>query len=333
MSARIVLTRALPPVATEMLAASGAVAVPSSSEPLSREALLGLVEGADAVVSQLYDVIDCDVLDAAGPQLRIVANVAAGYNNVDVSAAEARRVAVSNTPDVLTDATADITLGLILMAMRRLGEGERLLRRGQAWRWDLEFMLGTSLRGRTLGVVGFGQIGRAVATRARAFGMRVVRASARGGAVVPDTGADGDLVQLLALDDLVATADVVSLHCPLTPETRHLIDERRLALMKPGSYLVNTARGPVIDEAALVTALRAGRIAGAALDVFEHEPAVSPGLVELENVVVVPHLGSATREVRDAMAELAAANVVACLAGEPLPTPVRTVTPTWIGRE
>jgi glyoxylate reductase len=321
MSPRIVLTRPLPPTASAMLAEVGDVVAPEGVEPLSREALLSLVAGADAIVSQLYDVIDAEILAAADGRLRLVANVAAGYDNIDVAAAEARGVAVTNTPGVLTDATADITVGLILMVMRRLGEGERLLRRGDDWSWDLEFMLGTSLRGRTLGVVGFGQIGRAVAVRAKAFGMQVVRASARPGAAPSPDGAPADVAEL-SLEQLLAAADVVSLHCPLTPHTRHLINAERLGLMRPGSYLVNTARGAIVDETALVQALRAGHIAGAALDVFEHEPRVTPELLELENVVAVPHLGSATREVRDAMAELAASNVVACLAGRALPTPV-----------
>lgn len=327
MSSRIVLTRPLPPTASAMLAEVGQVVAPGDIQPLSRADLLSLVSGADVIVSQLYDVIDEEVMLAAGGQLRLVANVAAGFNNIDVPAAEALGVAVTNTPRVLTDATADITLGLILMVMRRLGEGERLLRRGDSWSWDLEFMLGTSLRGRTLGVVGYGQIGRAVADRATAFGMQVVRASARPGAE-PSSSAH-DEVPLVSLEELLTTADVVSLHCPLTPETRHLINAERLALMRPGSFLVNTARGPIVDEEALVAALRQARIAGAALDVFEHEPAVTPELLEMENVVVVPHLGSATRDVRNAMAELAAANVVAGLAGRPLPT--RVSSPTRMG--
>lgn len=323
MSERIVLTRPLPPSARAILEAAGEVVAPDGIEPLAPDAIRRLVPGATAIVAQLYDTIDGEVLDAAGEELRIVANVAAGYNNIDVAAAKARGVAVTNTPGVLTDATADLALALILTVTRRLGEGERLLRRGEPWSWDLEFMLGTGLRGRTLGVVGWGQIGRAVADRALAFGMRVVHASARPDAEPRGEG-DPPGGAATSLDELIRTADVVSLHCPLTPETRHLINAERFAAMRSDAFLVNTSRGPIVDEEALLAALREGRIAGAALDVFEREPAVTPGLLELENVVAVPHLGSATRETREAMARLAAENVAAYLAGRTPPTPVWT---------
>ncbi|MFT4009024.1 MAG: D-glycerate dehydrogenase [Nocardioidaceae bacterium] len=320
-AARIVSTRPLPPAAREILDSAGEVIAPDGIEPLTTGQLRELVGGADAIVSQLYDVIDGEVMDIAGDQLRIVANVAAGYNNLDVAAARERRIVITNTPGVLTDATADVTLGLILMVTRRLGEGERLLRRGDSWSWDLEFMLGTSLAGRTLGIVGFGQIGRAVAQRAQAFGMRVLHASARPGAALRHNP-EASSVEVTTFDELLATSDIVSLHCPLTPDTHHLMDAARLAQMRPDAYLINTARGPVIDEAALLAALRAGHLAGAGLDVFEHEPEVSAGLLDLENVVAIPHLGSATREVRNSMAELAASNVAAVLRGGTPPTPV-----------
>jgi lactate dehydrogenase-like 2-hydroxyacid dehydrogenase len=256
----------------------------------------------------LHDRVDAAFLDAAGDRLRVVANVAVGYDNVDVDACGARGVRATNTPGVLVDATADLAIGLLLAATRRLGQGERLIRSGTAWAWSIDFMLGRGLRGKTLGIVGYGDIGRAVAERARAFGLEVVFTRRSGGGV--------------SLGELLERADFVSLHVPLTEATRHLIDAAALARMKPGAYLVNTARGPVVDEAALAAALRDGVIAGAALDVFEHEPEVHPDLLELENVVLVPHLGSATVETRTAMAELAAANVVAVLDGREPPTPI-----------
>jgi glyoxylate reductase len=302
---RIVVTRRIPEAGLEILQAVGEVSLSPEDRALEPAELHRVVAGADAVVTMLHDRVDAAFLDAAGPQLRCVANVAVGYDNVDVEAAAAREVIITNTPGVLTDATADLAMALILAVTRRLGEGERLLRERRPWTWNMFFMLGTSLAGKTLGIVGPGQIGRATARRAEAFGMDVVYAGRSGG-----------------LDELLASSDVVSLHCPLTPETRHLIDAERLAQMRPSAYLINTARGPVVDEPALVQALRSGVIAGAGLDVFEHEPEVHPGLLELENVVLAPHLGSATIETRTAMAVLAAQNVAAVLSGEPALTPV-----------
>jgi glyoxylate reductase len=227
--------------------------------------------------------VDAALLDRAGPELRIVANYAVGVDNVDLVAARARGVVVTNTPDVLTRATAEHTLALLLALVRRVVEGDRLLRRREAWRIEPTFMLGRGLAGRTLGIVGEGRIGREVVRLAEALGMRTVTA-----------GRDD------ALDDVLA-ADVVSLHVPLTEATRHLIDEAALNRMQPSAVLVNTSRGPVVDEDALVRALRAGTIAGAALDVFEDEPRVHPGLLELDNVVLTPHIASATHEAREAM--------------------------------
>ncbi len=225
----------------------------------------------------------------------------------------------TNTPGVLTDATADIAFALILMATRRLGEGERLIRAQQPWNWHMRFMLGSGIQGKTLGIVGLGQIGAATARRARAFGMGVVYSGRRRA----DEALERELdARCVTLDELLATADVVSLHCPLTDETRHLITAARLRQMKPTATLVNTTRGPVVDEGALAVALRDGVIASAGLDVFEREPEVHPDLLELENVVLIPHLGSATVETRAAMGELAARNAIAVLRGEEPPTPV-----------
>jgi glyoxylate reductase len=317
--ARIVVTRRIPETALDLLRAAGEVWLSPHDRPLQPAELHAAVAGADAVVTLLHDRVDDPFLDAAGPGLKVVANVAVGFNNIDVAACASRGVVVTNTPGVLTEATADIAFALVLMVTRRLGEGERLVRSGGTWTWSMFFMLGAGLQGKTLGIVGLGQIGCATARRARAFGMEIAYAGRRRAdpAVEAELGA-----RLLPLAELLAEADVVSLHVPLNDRTHHLIDTAALRRMKPSAYLVNTTRGPVVDEAALVDALRSGAIAGAGLDVFEHEPDVHPGLLGLENVVLIPHLGSATIETRTAMAVLAARNAVAVLAGEPPLTPV-----------
>lgn len=319
MRPRIVVTRPIPAPALDLLAPAGELWVSAEDRPLSVTELHEAVAGADAVVTLLHDRVDDAFLDAAGPALRVVANVAVGVDNVDVDACRARGVVATNTPGVLTEATADLALALILMATRRLGEAERLVRRGERWSWSMTFHLGRGLQGATLGVVGLGQIGTATARRARALGMEIVYTGRRRASpeVEQELGA-----RFTTLDDLLRTSDVVSLHCPLTPETHHLVDADALRAMKPSAFLVNTTRGPVVDEGALVEALRAGAIAGAGLDVFEREPEVHPGLLELEQVVLLPHLGSATIETREAMALLAAENVVAVLRGHAPPTPV-----------
>lgn len=293
-------------------------------EPLTQADLVARLQDKDGVVAVLTNRFDRATIDAC-PRLKVIANVAVGYDNIDVEAAAARGIVVTNTPDVLTDAVADLTIGLILAIARRLVEGDRLIRRG-GWRgWTLDFMLGTEIRGKQIGIVGPGRIGRAVAARAAAFGMRVAFAGRRSeGRIGYGSGLDAPL---MPLDALLNTSDIVSLHAPLTPATRHLIDGTALARMKRSAFLINTARGPLVDEAALVWALRDHVIAGAALDVFEDEPAVHPGLLELENVVLVPHLGSATRETRTAMADLAVRNVVAVLTGQPPLTPVPPAAP------
>jgi glyoxylate reductase len=311
------VTAALPGRAPEMLAAAGEVRSGRDAERLERADLLALVEGVDVAVTMLYDRVDDELLEAARSGLRGVCNVAVGFDNVDLAACARRGVVVTNTPGVLDDATADIAFGLILAATRRLGEGERLIRAGRPWRWGMGFMLGHDLRGARLGIVGLGGIGSRVAHRGRAFGMEIAYASRN-----ESPHAAALEATRLDLDELLATADVVSLHVPLTPEARHLIGARELALMKATATLVNTARGAVVDEAALAAALREGVITAAGLDVFENEPQVHPELLELENVVLVPHLGSATVETRAAMAELAARNAIAVAAGEPPPTPV-----------
>lgn len=310
---RVVVTGRIPETALEKLRAEHEVDAWSGPESIGREELLRRVAGADAVVSLLTERIDAELLDAAGPQLKVVANVAVGYDNIDVPACTERGIVATNTPGVLTEATADIALGLILAATRRLGEGERLIRSGQAWKWGMFFLLGSSLQGKTLGVVGMGGIGQATARRAKAFGMEIVYQSRS----EIDPGIAAELgARRVELDELLAISDIVSLHCPYGPATHHLIGAEQLAAMKSSAYLVNTARGPIVDEAALAAALRDGQIAGAGLDVFENEPTVHPGLLELENVVLVPHLGSATVETRTAMAMLAADNALAVLSDE-----------------
>jgi len=315
MAARIVVTRAIPEPALARLREAAEVELSEADRALEPDELHALVAGAEGVVTMLHDRVDGAFLDAAGPQLRVVANVAVGYDNLDVEAARERGVVVTNTPGVLTDATADLAIALLLAVTRRLGEGERLIRSDTGWAWAIDFMLGASLQGKRLGIVGYGAIGRATAARARAFGMEIVYHQRR-------EAEDAGDATFLPLDELLATSDAVSLHCPLTPQTRHLIDAAALRRMQASAYLVNTARGPIVDEAALVAALSDRVIAGAALDVSEEEPAVHPGLLGLDNVVLVPHLGSATVETRTAMADLAARNVVAVLGGEPPLTPV-----------
>ena len=304
----------------ELLRDAEALWMSPHDRPLTDDELRAAVNGADAVVTLLHDKVDGDLLDAAGPQLKCVANVAVGYDNIDVAAATERGVVVTNTPGVLTDSTADLAMALILMVTRRLGEGERRIRSAKPWSWDMFFLLGTSLAGKTLGVVGLGAIGRATAQRARAFGMEIVYAGPR--RVSDEAEAELGGARRVSLMQLLSTADVVTLHTPLTPETRHLIDSTALRQMRSDAYLVNTSRGPIVDEAALVKALRLREIAGAALDVFEEEPNVHPGLLEFENVVLIPHLGSATIETRTAMAVLAADNALAVLRGEKPPTAV-----------
>jgi glyoxylate reductase len=272
-----------------------AVAIPNARVEIP-EQFVGVarcdLSDADALICLLLDRIDASVL-ARAPKLRIVANCAVGYDNVDVAACTAAGVAVTNTPDVLTEATAELAFALILAAARRLPEGEHLIRAGAWPGWRLDQLLGVELAGKTLGIVGMGRIGRAVARRAEAFGMRVIAAGR------------GD-----SIDDLFAAADVVSLHCPLTPATRGLVDPRRLALMKPSAILVNTARGALVDEGALVDALRAGRIFAAALDVYAHEPEIDPRLLDCPRLILAPHIGSATTETRTQMAQLCADAVI-----------------------
>ena len=309
----IFVTRKLPASVIAKLESVGSVEVYSGEGSITPEELRAAVVGKQGLVTMLTERVDAALLDA-GKDLKVVANVAVGYNNIDVPACRARGVICTNTPDVLTESVADFTWALILAITRRLSEGERVVRRHEWKGWAFDYMLGTELRGKQLGLVGLGRIAKAVAARAGVFGMRVAYSS-RSEASLPGA-------ERMSLDQLLVTSDVLSLHVPLTPETTHLIDKKALARMKRSAYLINTALGPVVDEEALAWALQQRLIAGAALDVYEREPIIHPDLFPLENVLLVPHLGSGTTETRTAMAELAVDNVVAVLSGRPPITPI-----------
>jgi lactate dehydrogenase-like 2-hydroxyacid dehydrogenase len=300
----VLLTRRIPSSVFSRLEAACDVDLHDGPGAIEPKELKRRLAGKQGLICVLTDKIDGDVVDAA-PDLRIVANIAVGYDNIDLPAVKARGIVVTNTPDVLTEAVAEFTWGLILSLTRRITEGDRLVRRGGWHGWALDFMLGSELRGKQLGVIGRGRIGRAVAARAPAFGMNAVFAK-----------------HDMSIDELLISSDVISIHTPLTAETRHLIDRRALARMKRTAFLVNTSRGLVVDEAALAWALGERLIAGAALDVYEREPDVPREFWSFENVVLAPHLGSATRETRAAMADLAVRNVIGVLAGEPPITPL-----------
>jgi glyoxylate reductase len=316
---RLFLTRRIPDPGLVLIREAFAVSGGEEDRPLERDALLRGVAGADALLCLLTEAIDGPVMDAAGPQLRVISNMAVGVDNIDVAAATARGILVTNTPGVLTDATADLAWALILSTVRRVVEGDRMVREGRFELWSPFMLLGRSVAGATLGVVGMGRIGQAVAKRALGWDMNVIY-TRRSGPLPAGQAPPGARWEFRpGLDELLREADIVSLHVPLTPETRYVIGARELALMKPGSYLVNTARGPVVDEAALVEALRSGHLGGAGLDVYEREPELAAGLAALPNATLLPHLGSATVETRGRMAQLAALNAVAAVRGEPVP--------------
>jgi glyoxylate reductase len=303
----------------DALARIGELRVAPQDGPIGQEQLEAGVSTAVALVSMLTDTVD-DALLQRAPQLKIVANYAAGTNNIDLAACWRRGIIVSNTPDVLSQATAELALGLMLDVCRGMTRGDEALRQGGFPGWGPVYRLGRGLQGQTLGLVGFGSIGQELAKMVRPLGMTVLYH--RRHRLSPDREA-ALAASFCPLDELVSQSDIISLHCPLTPETRHLFNADRLGRMKPGSVLINTARGPVVDEAALVQALKDGPLAGAGLDVYEREPEVHPGLLDLPNVVLLPHLGSATAQAREAMAHLVVQNIQAVLEGlEPL-TPVK----------
>jgi lactate dehydrogenase-like 2-hydroxyacid dehydrogenase len=318
---RILLTRRWTDEVERYLAERFEVTLNDSDVPMSADALRSAMREHDALCPTVTDRIDDSVLSAEGRHVQLIGNFGVGYNHIDVEAAKRLGIRVSNTPDVLTDTTADLAMLLLLMTTRRAGEGERELRAGRWTGWRPTHLMGQSLSGKLLGLIGFGRIAQATARRAHhAFGMRIAyngrrRASA---AVEQETAAEF----IDSVDELVATCDVISLHCPGGASTFHLINAERLRLMKRSAVLINTARGPVVDEAALVAALAEGRIAAAGLDVYEDEPRVHPGLLALENAVLLPHLGSATLETRTAMGMRVAQNLEAHFAGMPLRDPV-----------
>lgn len=310
---RVLVTRQLPEGALDPLEGYELVGPLPEDTPLRHDDLVAAVRDVDAVVCVLTDPIDAEVIRAGVPRLRVVATVSVGYDNVDVAAATEAGVVVANTPGVLDETTADLTWALVLMASRRASEAERDLRSGRWQGWALTQYLGRDVHGATLGIVGYGRIGRAVARRASGFAMRVLHHCRT------PTGEEG---YVAALDDLLAAADVVTLHVPLTDATRHLVGARELALMKPTAVLVNTSRGPVVDEAALARALEDGRIFAAGLDVYEHEPAVHPGLAASPRATLLPHIGSASVTTRTRMARMAAEAVRSVLSGARPPNAV-----------
>jgi len=311
--ARVLVTRRLPGGLDPLVEAGHELIEPEGDRPFTHDQIVEQAAEVDAIVCLLTDQIDDAVLSAGSPRLKVVAAVAVGYDNIDLDAAAAHGIAVTNTPGVLDDTTADLAFLLILAAARRIWQAESDLRAGKWPGWDIDQYLGRDVHGAVLGVVGFGRIGQAVARRATGFGMEVLHHTRRDTGMV---GWRGDL------DRLLAESDIVTLHVPLTDETRHLIDARRLALMKPDAVLVNTSRGPVVDEEALAVALEDGTIFAAGLDVYEREPEVHPRLLVAPRTVLLPHIGSASLATRTRMARVAAENVVAVLAGDRPENPV-----------
>ena len=312
----ILISRTLPEPAIEAARARADVDVHTGDRPLSKAELVGRLQGRQGLVCQITDTVDAEVL-AAARELRVVSNVAVGFNNVDVAAATRRGVLVTNTPDVLTETTADFAWTLLMATARRLVEADRYVREGRFTQWEYMVLVGGDVHGKTLGVIGLGRIGRAVARRAAGFDMRVLYFDA----AVPAAPA-GLAATPADLPTLLRESDFVTIHTPLLPETRHLIDAAALRSMKRTAYLINASRGPVVDEAALARALADGQIAGAGLDVYEEEPKVHPGLIGLPNVVLAPHIGSASHETRIRMAVLAVDNCLAALEGRAPPSPV-----------
>ena len=313
----VLVTRPIMDEPTRVLRERCDVTIHENDFGIPRDDLLTIVKGADAVITMLTERVDEELLEAAGPQLKIVANHAVGFDNVDLTACTGAGVMASNTPDVLTETTADTAWSLLMTAARRIGEGERFLRARRRWIWGPLMMLGQDVHHKTIGIVGFGRIGQALARRASGFGMRVIYHDA---VDLPKDVTEPLGAERRELDDLLAEADFISVHVNLTPKTRHLFGAKQFRKMKDTAILVNTSRGPVIDEEALAGALAAGEIFAAGLDVFENEPEVHPGLLELENAVVIPHLGSATVDTRNAMGMLAVKNVFAALDGTRPPT-------------
>ena len=316
---KIIVTRRWPAAAEESLSRLGEVHLNTANQPFDTQALKAAFAEADIVCCTVTDRITAEVIGDS-PRTRLIANFGVGFNHIDLDAAAAAGIAVTNTPGVLTTATAEIAMALILMVARRTGAGERLVRAGEWTGWHPTHMLSTQVSGKTLGIVGLGRIGTKVAQQAHhGFGMQILYTGRRQAA--PEV-ADTVQAAFVTLDELLARSDFISLHCPATPHTRHMINAHTLAKMQSHAFLVNTARGDVVDEPALVKALQAGQIAGAGLDVYEQEPQLAAGLAALDNVVVLPHMGSGTEETRAAMGQCAVDNVAAFVNDEPLPNRV-----------
>jgi glyoxylate reductase len=312
---KVFVTRLIPEKGLEIVKEFCDVDLWEAELPPTRDELLQQIRGVDGILCLLTDKIDGEVMDEAGPQLKVISNHAVGFDNIDVPAATARKIPVGNTPDVLTDATADFALALLMTVARRIPEGERYVQAGKWKTWGPRTLLGVDIKGATLGLVGFGRIGKAVAKRARGFDMRVIYYDPR----EKNSHRDLDATQV-DFETLLDQSDFISLHTPLTPDTRHMIDSEALSKMKPNAILVNTARGPVVDPDALYEALRAKRIFGAGLDVTEPEPLpLNSPLLTLDNVVIVPHIASASKTSRAEMSWMAAQNLIAGLKGEHLP--------------
>jgi glyoxylate reductase len=315
--ANVLVTRPIMDGPTARLYERCDVTIHDNDFGIPRDELLDVVRGRDAIITMLTERVDAEFLSAAGPNLKIVANHAVGFDNIDVAACTSAGVMASNTPDVLTETTADTAFALLMAAARRVGEGERFLRARTPWIWGPLMMLGQDVHHKIIGIVGFGRIGQAVARRARGFGMRVIYSDA---IALPASVEAETAAERRTLDDLLEEADFVSIHTNLTPETRHLFGAEQFKRMKPTAVVVNTSRGPVIDEAALADALESRQIFAAGLDVFESEPEVHPRLLELDNAVIIPHLGSATVDTRNAMGDVAVDNVFAAIDGTKPPT-------------
>ncbi|MGI6092144.1 MAG: D-glycerate dehydrogenase [Veillonellaceae bacterium] len=311
MKQKVFISGMIPSVAYDMLSKEFDVTMHNDLRLLTKEEIINGVKNSDALLSLLSDNIDADIIQAA-PNLKIIANYGAGFNNIDLKAATARKIPVTNTPAVSTNATAELTFGLLLAIARRIVEGDQVTRSGNFTGWAPLYYLGTEVSGKTLGVIGMGNIGRAVAKRARGFDMKIIyydkfRQSPE---VEKELG-----LEFMTQEEVIKNADFLTLHANYSPELHHMIGEKELAMMKPSAYLISAARGQMVDEKALLKALQNNTIKGAALDVYEFEPAITPGLEKLDNVVLCPHLGNATVETRDAMAQIAAQNIISVLKG------------------
>lgn len=316
---KVYITRRIPQPGIDMIAKEHEVEINPYDRVLTREELLKVVKGKDGILSLLTDKIDAEVFDAAGPQLKVVSNYAVGYDNIDVNEATRRRIVVTNTPGVLTETTADLAWALIMAVARRIVEADKFTRAGKYEGWAPMLFLGQDVFGKTLGIIGMGRIGQTVARRAKGFNMKILYNDIK--RIPEETERELDAT-FVSLDELLENSDFVSLHTFLSPETHHLINEDRLKKMKKTAYLINTSRGPVVDESALVKALKEGWIAGAGLDVYEFEPKLVSGLAECENAVILPHIASASVETRTKMATMAAENLLAVLANKRPPNPV-----------